>query len=281
MFSRTEIIEELLSNSIQHDGTFEVYQLEQKLAKYYDKKYCLLMCNASMVLHTCLQAASIFNEHVIAPAFGWAGSIASALYFKNQISLGFVDDRFCLDHNSLKDLLRANTKAVISIDTGGYAADSKSISEFTKENGLLYISDSAESLGARRDNKAAGAFADVVVVSFTNGKTINTGEMGALVTDEEWIYNEAIRLTQHPHRQKKVFGNLEWYPFTPLNTRVHPLAAIIGNLEFDTLSDKINYRKSKAVEIINYLISQGVINCSGLSEDENAFFEFFTKNFEY
>jgi dTDP-4-amino-4,6-dideoxygalactose transaminase len=277
MYKDIEKIKQLLSNPIQQDGTYEVYQLEQKLANHYDKNYCLLMSNASMALLTCFKAASIYNEHIIAPAFGWSGSIAAPLHLNNKISLAAVDERYCLDPSKIETLISPNTKAILSIDTGGYAADSKRISELAKAEGLLYISDSAESLGAKRDGKAAGAFADVVIVSFTNGKTINAGEMGALITNEEWLFNEAVKLSQHPHRQKKVLGITEWYPFSPFNTRVHPLAAIIGNAEFDKLDTIVKERRDKALEVLKHLTSQSVVRPFDLCEEESTFFELFLK----
>jgi len=277
MFNPIEDIRKLLSNPIQHDGTFEVFQLEQKLSLYYDKEYCLLMSNASMALYSCILCTDLEKKHVIAPAFGWSGSIASLLHFENRISFAEVDQDYCLDPHSIEELLLPDTEAIISIDTGGAAADSKRIADIAKAHGLLYISDSAESLGACRDDLPAGAFADVLVVSFTNGKTINTGEMGALLTNEKWIYEKIVKYTQHPHRQKKVVGPTNWYPFSPLNSRVHPISAIVANSEFEMLERIMALRLKNALHVIEELVQEGTICQSQFVASRTTFFEYFAK----
>lgn len=278
MFKNIQNIKSLLANPIQQDGTFEVFQLEQKLAQYYKKKYCLLMSNATTALYSYALAGAITDGHIIAPAFGWSGSIAPFLHFSNKISFAGIDENYCLDPQKLKELILPNTIAIISIDTGGYAANSKEIAQIAQKNGLLYISDSAESLGANRDNKPAGAFADAIIVSFTIGKTINAGEMGAILTNDKNIYEKIVQLTQHPHRQKKEFGTSNWYPFSPLNGRVHPLAAIMANQEFDSLDKTLSARRTKALKIIEELVDNGTINYKKLIAEHTTFFEYYSES---
>ena len=259
---------------MQLNGTYSVYMLEKKLASYYHKKYCLLLSNATMGLYATALFLSSKQFHFIAPAFGWSGSIAGMLHFGNSVSFADVDDSFCLDPNKIEDLILPETKVIISIDSGGKACDSKTISEVAKSHNLLYISDSAESLGALRDNIPAGAFADIIIVSFTAGKTINAGEMGAVLTDDSEIYKELIMLTQHSHRQKKVLGTTNWYPFSPLNGRVHPLSAIYVDKKFDDLNKIITRRQNKAMQIISNLNISNIIELPNFIKKESTFFIF-------
>lgn len=104
--------------------------------------------------------------------------------------------------------LTPGTKAVLSVDYNGTPADSKTIKDFCSTNNLIYISDSAQSFGAFRDNKPGGYFADYIVLSFGPGKSLFGGEGGAILTDDENIYEKIIWLTQHPLRQKKTFGGI-------------------------------------------------------------------------
>ncbi len=261
--------------AIQLDGTFNVHRLERQLAAFYNKEYCLLLCNATMGLFATALMLSKSNFHFIAPAFGWSGSISGMLHFGNTISFVDVDERFCMDPNKIEELILPDTKVIISIDSGGNACDSKAIAEIAKSNKLLYISDSAESLGALRDNKPAGAFADVVILSFTSGKTINAGEMGAVLTNNKEFYSELIRLTQHPYRQKKVLGVLNWFPFSPLNGRVHPTAAISGDSEFKNLTKIVSQRQIKALNIIKDLNEKGLISNPSFPFMESTFFEYY------
>lgn len=220
-------------SSIHIDGTQDVYELENKLAKYYGKKYCLLLSNATTALYSLGVALELKKSHIITTPFGWSGSIAPFIQLENSFSFGSIDDNYCLDSNSIELLIEQNTKAVISIDVGGNASDSLKISKIAKKNNLVYISDSAQSLGAIKGSKPAGSYADFIITSFTLGKTVSAGEGGAIITDDVKIYKKLIWLTQHPHRQKKTFGISEFNPFTPFNGRIHPFAAVLANQEFN------------------------------------------------
>lgn len=269
-------IDEILTSGSQIDGTLEVFELESKLASYYGKKHCILMSNATVALFSCLISSEIVDSHVIVPSFGWPGSIGSLLHFDNRLSFVDIEKNYCIDSSKIEALIRPETKAILSIDTGGSACDSDAISKIAQANGLIYISDSAESLGAYRNGSPAGAFADVIIISFTKGKTINAGEMGAVLMDDTELFEGLIRLTQHPHRQKKVFGANNWFPFSPLNTRVHPFAAYIVNRQFKDIEQIISIRKNQGKGIIAELSRTGIIIDSDPLSD-STYFEYFCK----
>ena len=269
-------IDEILTSGSQIDGTLEVFELESKLASYYGKKHCILMSNATVALFSCLLSSEIVDSHVIVPSFGWTGSIGSLLHFNNRLSFVDIERNYCINSSKVEALIRPETKAILSIDMGGSVCDSEAISKIAQDYSLKYISDSAESLGAYSKGRPAGAFADVVIISFTKGKTINAGEMGAILMDDSELFERLIRLTQHPHRHKKVFGANNWFPFSPLNTRVHPFAAYIGNRLFKDIEQIISIRKSEGKGIIEELSRTGIIIDSEPLSD-STYFEYFCK----
>ena len=92
---------------------------------------------------------------------------------------------------------------------------------------LLYISDSAQSFGAVRDNRQAGFYADAVVLSFSPQKPITTIEGGCVLTDSDMIYEKLLWYSQHPSRQKAAIGINKYNEYAPLNGRMHPLSTIL------------------------------------------------------
>ena len=262
--------------SIHLDGTFEVSQLEAKLSRYYEKKHCLLMSNATTALHSIAMAANVSsNTHVVAPAFGWTGSIAPFLHAGAQITTAPVDDRFCLDPKRVEEHIKQASSLLLSIDTGGNAANGKALKEIAEKHNMLYISDAAQSLGAVRDGRAAGSYADVVVTSFTYGKSIFGGEGAALMTDDFELYKQIVRLTQHPNRQQKVCGIGNYDPFTPLNGRIHPLAAITANAQFDRLMEIVTQRRKARLKVIAVEIQNQGISKFPFPLEETTLFEYF------
>jgi perosamine synthetase len=219
--------------SMQYAGTHDIFELEQKLSGFYGKKYCILFSNATTAIFTLCLVLNIKKQHVIVPPLTWGGSISPLLFLENQVSFSDVDETLCMDAKTLDSKINSDTSAIISVDYGGASADSKKIKEKCPNNGIFYISDSAQSLGAYRDNKPAGFYADAIITSFTSGKTMYGGEGGAIILDDKELYEKIIFFSQHPLRQKKLFGSTGYNHFCPVNGRINPIAAILLNSMFE------------------------------------------------
>lgn len=57
------------------------------------------------------------------------------------------------------------------------------------------IENAAQSLGSRYKNKQFGTFGDVGSFSFSAPKVITTGQRGALVTDNEKLYDKIKKIS--------------------------------------------------------------------------------------
>jgi dTDP-4-amino-4,6-dideoxygalactose transaminase len=101
------------------------------------------------------------------------------------------------------------------------------------EFGLWYIADCAQSFGARREGLPSSRLADALVISFTTGKTIFAGEGGAILTNNQKIYELLLWFTQHPYRQKRELGLSLSNEFS-CNARIHPLSAVWANATLDS-----------------------------------------------
>ncbi len=273
------LIETVSKSRIHLNGTDEVFHLEAKLAAYFGKKHCLLMTNGTMALYSLAVALNLKDGDILVPGFGWPGSIAPFLFFNNTVSLCPVDENYCLDPERIEEFITPTTTAILSIDMGGSAADSRRISEIAQRYGVMYISDSAQSLGAMRDGQPAGIYSEVLITSFTYGKPICAGEGGAILTNDDHLYHQLLYQTQHAYRQKKWFGINGWNPFSPLNCRIHPISAILALYQFEHLSEIMEERQKKAVTIIKAMIDQGILNKSAMPEmlNNTTFFEFYSR----
>lgn len=249
------------SNQREHlAGAGATYNFEQKLCNYYSKKYAVTFCNATTGLLALSVAMEIKKGEILTTPFTWGGSISSFLFCGGKIVFGAVEnDTLNLDPNKLLAALSSKTKVVLSTDFNGVPANSKAIKDFCTEHGLLYISDSAQSLGATRDGTAAGFFADATVLSFSPGKSFFGGEGGAILTDDSNLYEKLIWVSQHPARQKKYFGLSGYNEYSPVNGRINPLAAIVLNELFEDYQNKIFAYQAKCFDVVAQLSKQGLI----------------------
>ena len=213
----------------QHlSGAGEIYLLEKKLASFYQKKHAICFNNATTALQALSLALDLNGCDILTSPITWGGSLSPFLLHGNSLRFSATNsDSLNLSAIDLPNALTSKTKAVLSVDFGGTPADSKAIKKFCTFHNLLYISDSAQSFGAVRENRQAGFHADAVVLSFSPQKLITTVEGGCVLTDSDMIYEKLLWYSQHPSRQKAVLGISKYNEYAPLNGRMHPLSAIL------------------------------------------------------
>lgn len=263
------------SIQMQHlSGAGHIYLLEQKLCNHYSKKYAVAYCSATTALMALCSALQLKRDEIITTPFNWGGSISPFLFCNNNVSFSSVEDTTLnLAANNLSGNLSGKTKAILSTDFNGTPADSKAIKGFCKEHGLIYISDSAQSLGAFRDDKPAGFYADAIVLSFSPGKSFFAGEGGAILTDDIELYGKLIWYSQHPARQKKIFGLSEHNEYAPINGRCNPLAAIMLSELFEPYLNDLKKYQANCFSAINKLREQSMIALpEQLQEPDNSTF---------
>ena len=253
-------------------GAGEIYLFEKKLADYYGKKYALTFSNATTAIHSLCIAYELTGKEIITAPFNWGGAIAPFLLYGNTIRFSsFEPETLSLLTKGLKANQTKKTQALLSVDFNGFPANSRQIKSFCREHGLAYISDSSQSLGAWRDGKPAGYFADVTVFSFSAGKTMFGGEGGAIVTDEEELYEKLLDVAHHPARQKRVCGFKNINEFPLLNGRMNPLAAIVLNACFYPALAELKNKQERFFSIARQLIKNDLIaSHEGLASVDSA-----------
>ncbi len=263
------------SIQMQHlSGAGSTFLFEQKLCNHFTKKYAVAFCNATSALLALSAALEIKRGEIISTPFTWGGSVSPFLFCGSKIVFLAVEpDTLNLESKQLLAVLSRNTKVVLSTDFNGVPANSKAIKDFCIENGLIYISDSAQSFGAVRDNCPAGSFADATVLSFSPGKSFFGGEGGAVITDNADLYEKLIWYSQHPTRQKKTFGLSGYNEYSPLNGRLNPLSAILLNELFEEYKAKTAAHQTKCFDVVCQLKDAGLIIVpKQLSKADNSTF---------
>lgn len=241
-------------------GAGATFLLEKKLADYTGKKFALTFSSATTALTSLCLAMDIKGAEVITTPVTWGGAVTPFLINGNKLRFSSIEAASLhLDPNQLIHSVNSRTKVVISTDLHGYPADSASIKDFCQANGLKYISDSAQSLGAFRDGRSAGWFADATVLSFSPGKSFFAGEGGAVVTDDPDLYERLIWVSQHPERQKAIFGLSYTNEYAPINGRINPFASLYLNMRFQACAERLRIYQGECHSALNILLGSGLI----------------------
>ncbi len=240
--------------SMQHQhlsGAGATHFLEAKLCGFYKKKHALTFCNATTAIQTLCLAMGLSNTEILSSPLNWGGSVAPFLYYRNKLRFTSFDSvSLNLSLRDLPSAITQKTKAVLSVDFNGNPVDSEAIKTFCLQNNLVYISDSAQSLGSFFNHKPAGYFADAIVLSFSPGKSFFAGEGGAVITDDDTIYEKLQWYSQHPSKQKTVLGITNFNEYAPINGRMNPMSAILLNETFESSFYALLNKQTKSFKLL-------------------------------
>ncbi|WP_035289558.1 DegT/DnrJ/EryC1/StrS aminotransferase family protein [Clostridium sp. KNHs214] len=160
-------------------------EFEGKLEKFCECDNVVTLSSATAGMELILKSFGIGEgDEVITTAYTYTAT-ASVILHRGAKPV-FVDVKqgsFLIDEEKLGEAITTKTKAIITVDVAGVPIDYDRIREILKEKGredIIFISDSAHSLGGKYKGKRVGSQADFHVFSFHAVKNLTTVEGGAI-----------------------------------------------------------------------------------------------------
>jgi perosamine synthetase len=243
---------------IHLNGTGAIAQLEAKLAAHYGKKYALCCSSATTALLAIALALDLKDTAFITTPLTYGATLAGFLLRGNYpqfVDLDPLTQTLCPE--AVRRAVTPDTRAILTVDIFGNPSDVVALKEISDDFGLWLISDASQSFGGTRAGLPASAQADAVVVSFTAGKTLFAGEGGAIITDNEELYQKLIWCSHHPERQRRDlgFGLENQYG---INARLNPLAAVIANATFESSLAELRVHQAECMSVVEALNEIGL-----------------------
>ena len=169
-------------------------KFEGKIAKLFDKEYCLYVNSGSSALYIGIEAFDFpDSSEVITPALTFSTTVGCLV--KNNLIPVFADVEpltYCIDCKQIENLITDKTVAIIAPNLMGNICDWESIRSIADKNNLKVIEDSADTLGATISGKSTGHYADMSITSFYGSHIINcAGNGGALTLKDKKVYDKA------------------------------------------------------------------------------------------
>lgn len=135
------------------------------------------------------------GDEVIVPAYTYSATALCALNLGARVVMVDVLEDYTIDPECLRRAITSRTKAVISVDMGGWPADYAALYAVLDAASFLWnpaterqaalgrpllLADAAHSLGAVYQGMPSGQLADISVFSLHSVKNVTTGEGGAV-----------------------------------------------------------------------------------------------------
>ncbi len=169
-------------------------KFEKKISILFDKKYCLYVNSGSSALYIGIEAFQ-FPEgaEIITPALTFSTTVGCII--KNKLVPVFCDVTplsYCIDTSKIENLISEKTKAIIAPNLMGNICEWDKIREIADRHNLIVIEDSADTLGAKLNNKSTGFYSDMSITSFYGSHIINcAGNGGALTINDSKVMQRA------------------------------------------------------------------------------------------
>jgi len=242
----------------------ETEKFEKELCDYIGCKYAIVVNNGTSALITSLLAQGIGKgDEVIVPSLTFIASVNSIIAVGAKPVLVDSDlNTWNTTPELVKEKITDKTKAILPVNVAGMPIGVEGFERLAKENSLILIEDSAESIGAQYKNKRIGGFNHTSIFSFHMAKPLSTVEGGCIVTNDKEIAEKCRAIRNHGMESGYDYSKPEInydYGLFGLNFRITDIQSAIGREQLKKLDKTIEHR--------NKLVKR-------YKEALNGFFEF-------
>ncbi len=194
-----------------------ITSLEKALCDLTGAKYCIAISNGTAALHVACMAAGVGEgDEVITTPLTFAASANCALYCgATPVFADINPETYNIDPEDIERKITDKTKAVVAVDFTGQAVEIEKIRAICDKHNLIFIEDGAHSIGTNYNGVPVGGLADMTTFSFHPVKTVTGGEGGAVLTNDEAIYEKLQLYRSHGITRKESLMEHEseggWY----------------------------------------------------------------------
>lgn len=166
-------------------------EFEERIAELTGVNHCVAVSSGTTALEILARATELKGE-VIVPSFTFVGTV-------HAMSWSGLTPRFCdvdprshtLDPGRVEELIGPHTAAILGVHLWGRPCDVQELSDLADRHHLRLFFDAAHAFASAHEGRTIGRFGDAEVFSFHATKIVQSGEGGALVTDDPELANRA------------------------------------------------------------------------------------------
>ena len=239
------------------EGGREVIAFERECEEYFGVKHAVTFNSLASGLSATIGALGIGpGDQVILPPWTMSATAAAILHWGGIPVFADIDEHsYCIDPKSVELLINSKTKAIIAVDVFGQSSNIEQLKKIASKHNLKIISDTAQAIGATRNDKFAGTLADVGGISLNYHKHIHTGEGAVMFTNDDEL---ALRLKLIRNHAESVVSEIPFevnlVNMVGHNYRLSEIQAAIGRVQLKKLSRILSVRKNEAELLRSKLI---------------------------
>ena len=174
----------------------KVKQFENEVSTLFGKELGIMVNSGSSANLLAFEVLDIpENSEIITPILTFATTLSPII--KKGLTPVFVDvepETYIVNIDQIEESITSKTKALMIPSLLGNVPDMKRLRKITDDNNLIFIEDSADTLGATFDNVPTGKFSDVSTTSFYGSHIITAAGEGGMICCNDKKMDEKCRI---------------------------------------------------------------------------------------
>lgn len=232
----------------------KVSELEKEFAKYCGAQYALATSSGTSALLVSLIALGLKpGDEVIVPAYTFVATYSACIFAGLVPVLAEIDESLSLDPEDIEHRITSRTKAILPVHMLGNPCNMDRIMEIARKHNLLVLEDSCQAAGASYKGKKTGTIGDIGAFSLNIFKTINCGDGGLVVTNNQKLYETAFGVHDQGHRPNRFGVEVGARSVLGLNFRMNEISGAVGLAQLrklDLIIDTLQEKKNKLKKLI-------------------------------
>ncbi|MCX7879867.1 MAG: DegT/DnrJ/EryC1/StrS family aminotransferase [Ignavibacteria bacterium] len=236
----------------------EIVELEEKLANFVGRKYCVSCSSGTDALLMTLMAWEIGEgDAVFTTPFTFIATSevirllgATPVFVDIEPTTFNIDpDKLLMEIERVKKERKLRPKVILPVNLFGLPADYGKILKIAKTYELRVLEDAAQSFGGKRDGKFSCSWGDASATSFFPAKPLGCyGDGGAIFTDSDELYQILLSIRIHGQGKDR-YDNVR----LGLNGRFDTIQAAILLVKLEIFEEELELRNSIANKYIQLL----------------------------
>ena len=174
----------------------KVKQFEKNISKIFSKKFSTMVNSGSSANLLAFEALDFpKNSEIITPILTFATTLSPII--KKELIPVFVDvepETFIVNIDQIEESIADNTKALMIPSLLGNIPDMERLRKIADDNDLVFIEDSADTLGATFDDLSTGKFSDISTTSFYGSHIITAAGEGGMICCNDQKMDEKFKI---------------------------------------------------------------------------------------
>jgi len=235
------------------NGVYRVREYEKAFAETIGTKYGQAVSSGTAAIKVALKALGVGpGDEVITQAYTFVATVEAIYEVGATPVIVDIDETLNMDPEALEAAITERTKAIIPVHMMGEAAEMDAIMAIAKKHNLVVMEDTAQGLGAKYKGRSLGTIGHMGAFSTDAGKTLNTGEGGMVLCNDEQLYINARSYHDHGHEYSTTIGRGEEAAlgrgFNYRMTELHAAVGLAQLKKLDLIIGEQRKNKTKMME---------------------------------